>query len=101
LPHPSRLKIAQDWLYQDHVQDHVLLAHYGLTVSGDTSIAREFEDLAKDPEKYAAEQEAHNRAKTQRPLADFAAGGDRLNPQLIKSNESKDARRIFANPLAR
>jgi hypothetical protein len=70
-------------------QDHVLPAHYGLTVSGDTSIAREFEDLAKDPEKYAAEQEAHNRAKTQRPLADFAAGGDRLNPQLIKRMSRK------------
>jgi len=55
-------------------QDHVLPAHYGLTVSGDTSIAREFEDLAKDPEKYAAEQEAHNRAKSSGPLPTLRQG---------------------------
>jgi hypothetical protein len=36
---------------------------------------------------YATEQEAHNKAKTQRPLADLAAGGDRLNPQLREGVE--------------
>jgi hypothetical protein len=69
LPHPSRLKIAQDWLYQDHVQDHVLLAHYGLTLAAICHSAAEFEDLAKDLEKHAAEREAHNRAKTQPRLS--------------------------------
>jgi hypothetical protein len=36
--------------------------------------AVEFEDLANDPEMYAAEQKVHNRSKTQLPLADLAAG---------------------------
>jgi hypothetical protein len=63
-------EIAQHWLYQDHI----LPAHYDLTVSGDTLMhAVEFEDLANDPE-IAAEQEVHNRLKTQLPLADLAAG---------------------------